>query len=178
MNWPRLAVLVSLVALAVASRLLPHPDNVTAVGGLAVFAGAMFRDRRLALGLPLAALFLSDLVVGLHAHVPVVYASFAASVLIGRWLAASRTVAGVAGATLLGAAQFFAVTNFACWVQFYPPTFAGFAECYASAVPYFRSSLAGDFACVTVLFGVVRAAEAAAPGLRERSTFPQVAPVA
>ena len=175
MNWPRLTVLASLVLFAVVSRLLPHPDNVTAVGGLAIFAGAMFRDWRIALGLPLAALFLSDLAIGLHSHVPVVYASFAVSVLLGRWLATTRTVPGVVGATLLGAVQFFVVTNFACWVGFYPHTLEGLAECYVLAVPFFRNSLAGDFLSVGVLFGVVWVAEAAAPALRERSTLPQTA---
>ena len=174
MTWPRFAAFVSLVALAVISRLLPHPDNVTAVGGLAVFAGAIFRDRRLALGVPLVSLFLSDLALGLHAHIPVVYASFAVSVLLGRWLATSRTVPGVAGATLLGALQFFVVTNFACFVQFYPHTLEGFAGCYVLALPFFRNSLAGDFAFVGLLFGVVWVAEAVAPALRDRSPAPQV----
>ena len=175
MNWPRFAVLAAPVLFAVATRLLPHPDNVTAVGGLAVFAGAMFRDWRLALGLPLAALLLSDLAIGLHAHVPVVYASFAVSVLLGRWLATSRTVPGVTGATLLGAIQFYLVTNFACWVQFYPHTPEGLAECYVLAVPYFRNSLAGDLGFVAALFGTVWVAEAVAPALRERSNTPQTA---
>ena len=175
MNWPRLAVLAGLVLFAAATRLLPHPDNVTALGGLAIFAGAMFRDPRLALGLPLAALVLSDLVIGTHALLFVVYGSFAVSVLIGRWLATSRTVPGVAGATLLGAIQFYLVTNFANWVLFDPPTVEGLIACYVSALPFFRNSLAGDFAFVATLFGLVYAAEAVAPALRERSTAPQVA---
>ncbi len=175
MNWPRFAVLASLVAFAVASRLMPHPENVTAVGGLAIFAGAMFRDLRIALGLPLAALLLSDLAIGLHSHVPVVYTSFAVSVLIGRWLAASRTVPGVVGATLLGAIQFYLVTNFACWVGFYPHTLEGFVGCYVAAIPFFRNSLAGDFGFVAALFGTVWIAEALAPSLRERPTLPQAA---
>ena len=175
MNWPRFLLLATLVVVAVASRVLPHPDNVTAVGGLAVFAGAMFRDRRLALGLPLVVLFVSDLFIGIHEHIPVVYASFTVSVLLGRWLASSRTVAGVGGATLLGAAQFFVVTNFACWVQFFPHTLEGFAECYALAIPYLQRSLIGDFGTVAVLFGLVWVVEAAAPAIRERSAHPQLA---
>ena len=175
MNWPRLAVLAALVLLAAVTRLLPHPDNVTVIGGLAIFAGAVFRDWRLALGLPLASLLLSDLAIGLHSHVPVVYASFAVSVLIGRWLATSRTVAGVAGATLLGAIQFFVVTNFACYVEFYPHTADGLAECYTLALPYFRSSLVGDFVSVGALFGLVWVAETAAPAIRERSALSPIA---
>ncbi len=175
MNWPRFLLLGTLVVVAVASRVLPHPDNVTAVGGLAVFAGAMFRDRRLALGLPLAVLALSDAFIGMHVLLPLVYASFALSVLIGRWLATSRTVPGVAGATLLGAVQFYLVTNFANWLVYDLPTGRGLVECYLSAVPFFRNSLAGDCGTVAVLFGLVWVAEAAAPAIRERSAHPQLA---
>ncbi len=175
MTWQRFAVLASLVAFAVSTRLLPHPANVTAVGALAIFAGAMFRDWRLALGLPLAALLLSDLAIELHAMIPVVYASFAASVLIGRWLATSRTVPGVAGATLLGAIQFYVVTNFANWVVYDERSVEGFVGCYVAAIPFFRNSLAGDFGYVAALFGAVWVVEAVAPALRERSTLPQAA---
>ena len=175
MNWPRFTVLAGLVLFAAATRLLPHPNNVTALGGLAIFAGAMFRDPRLALGLPLAALVLSDLVIGTHVLLPVVYGSFAVSVLLGRWLATSRTVPGVAGATLLGAVQFYLVTNFANWVVYDPPTVEGLVACYVSALPFFRNSLAGDFGFVATLFGLVYVAEAVAPALRERGSLSPVA---
>jgi len=62
----RLVVLSGMVLCAAAARLAPHPPNFTPVGAMAVFAGACVADRRLALGLPLAALFLSDLALGLH----------------------------------------------------------------------------------------------------------------
>lgn len=163
----RLLVLLALVLGAVVVRLLPHPPNFTPVGALALFAGACFADRRLALAAPLAAVFLSDLALGLHVLVPVVYASFAASVLIGRWLRPRRTVAHTAAAVLAGAVQFFLVTNCACWLLYYPPTAAGLVECYVAAVPYFRSTLAGDAAFAAVLFGGLAVAERLVPAARE-----------
>ena len=167
---PRFLLAFGLVVAAVVSRFLPLPENVTAVGAMAVFAGAMFRDLRFALGVPLAALLVSDLVIGMYPLLPVVYASFAVSVLLGRWLARRQTVAGVGTATLLGAFQFFAVTNFACWAvgTMYPHTWAGLTTCFAAAVPFFRNALVADASCVLVLFGTVWAAEAVFPAVRER----------
>ena len=165
-SWPRFALLASLIVLGVASRLLPHPMNFTAVGALALLAGAMFRDRRIAFALPLSTLFLSDLANGLHFLIPVVYGSFAVSVLLGRWLGTSRRFGGVSLAVLLGAIQFFAVTNFAMWLIYYPATWEGFAECYALAIPYFHNSLAGDAVFTAVLFGSVWLTEAVLPSVR------------
>ena len=58
---PRLAALISIVMAAALSRLIPHPPNMTSVAAVALFGGAYFSDRRLAFLVPLAALFLSDL---------------------------------------------------------------------------------------------------------------------
>lgn len=163
----RFALLAALVALAALARLAPHPPNVTPVGALAVFAGAVFRDRRVAVAVPLGAMLLSDLVLGLHVLIPLIYASFAANVLIGRWLAASRTAGGVAAATLLGAAQFYLVTNAACHVLYHPPTASGLAACYADGLPYLGYSLLGDAGYAAVLFGGLALAERAFPAVRE-----------
>jgi uncharacterized membrane protein len=163
----RVLLLAALIVLAVIGRLIPHPPNFTPIGAMAVFAGAVFADRRVALVVPLAALFLGDLVTGLHVLIPVVYASFALNVLIARWLRSRRTVTAVAAVTLVGAVQFFVTTNFATWVVFYPHTAEGLVECYVAAIPYFRNTLLGDGMFVTLLFGGLAVAERAFPAVRE-----------
>ncbi len=45
-----------MIALAAALRIVPHPWNFTPIGAMALFSGAMFRDRRVAFLFPLAAL--------------------------------------------------------------------------------------------------------------------------
>src|SRR5712692_2590492 len=133
------AVIVTLIVLSAVLRILPHPWNLTPVGAMALFSGAMFRNRWIAFLLPLASLFAGDVFVGFHKLMLIVYASFAVSVAIGRWLGESRTVARIGGAVFLGALQFFAVTNFAVWALggFYPKTSQGLASCFAAAVPFF-----------------------------------------
>ena len=61
----RTSALVLIIIAAAATRLLPHPPNVTSLTALALFGGACFGDRRLAFAVPLLALALSDAVLGL-----------------------------------------------------------------------------------------------------------------
>src|SRR5262245_55356575 len=63
---PRVGTLALMVLAAAATRLLPHPPNLTAMTALALFGGSYFSDRRLAFGVPLLALLLSDLTLGLY----------------------------------------------------------------------------------------------------------------
>ena len=152
---PEATIAALMIFVAAALRILPHPWNFTPVGAMAVFAGSHFRNRWVAFLLPLAALFAGDLFVGMYKLMFVVYASFALSVAIGRWLARSRTVARIGGAVSLGALQFFFVSNFALWAlgNFYPRTTTGLAACFTAAIPYFWNTLAGDALYATVLFG-------------------------
>lgn len=165
--WPRVAVLTAMIAAAALARLMPHPPNFTPIGAMAIFAGAVFADRRVALLVPLAALFIGDLATGLHVLIPAVYGSFALNALLARWLRTRRTAVATAAVTLVGAVQFFVTTNFAAWLAFYPHTAAGLWACYVAALPYFRNTLLGDAVFVTLLFGGLAAAERAFPAVRE-----------
>ncbi|HEY6263772.1 MAG TPA: DUF6580 family putative transport protein [Candidatus Acidoferrum sp.] len=157
-----------LIVLAAALRIAPHPWNFTPVGGMALFSGAVLRDRRLAFLFPLLALFLGDLFIGFHELIPLVYASFLINVAIGLWLCDRRTVVRISLATLLGAIQFFLVTNFAVW-QFlgtFPHTASGLLVCYVAGIPFFWNTLAGDALYATLLFGSFALAERFVPALR------------
>jgi len=159
---------LGLIVLAAALRIAPHPWNFTPVGATALFAGATLRDRRLAFLFPLLALFAGDLFVGFHKLMFVVYASFLLNVAIGFWLRDRRAIARISLATLLGAVQFFLVTNFAVW-QFlsgFPHTPSGLLACYIAGIPLFWNTLAGDAFYATLLFGGYALAERVFPALR------------
>jgi hypothetical protein len=164
----RTLLALALIVLAAALRIAPHPWNFTPVGAMALFAGAMLRDRRLAFLFPLLALFAGDLFVGFHKLMFAVYASFLVNVAIGLWLRDRRTIARISLATLLGAIQFFLVTNFAVW-QFlsgFPHTASGLLACYIAGMPFFWNTLAGDALYATLLFGGYALAERFIPSLR------------
>jgi hypothetical protein len=165
----RLLLAVAIIVIAAALRVAPHPWNFAPVGAVALFSGALIRDRRLAFLFPMLTLFLGDIFVGFHKLMPLVYASFLLSVLIGRWLQNRRTPARITLATLLGAVQFFLVTNFAVW-QFlgsYPHTASGLLSCYVAGIPFFWNTLAGDAFYVLIFFGGFAFAERMFPALRE-----------
>jgi hypothetical protein len=132
----------------------------------------MLRDRRVAFLFPLLALFAGDLFVGIHRLIPVVYASFLLSVLIGTSLVDNRGVLRIGGAVFLGALQFFLITNFAIWRVFdtYPHTPAGLAACYIAGLPLFGNTLAGDAVYAALFFSSFAFAEHYFPSLRLQSS--------
>ena len=165
----RTLLALALILLAAALRIAPHPWNFTPVGAMALFSGAVLRDRRLAFFFPLFALFLGDIFIGFHKLMFFVYASFLLNVAIGLWLRDRRTIARITLATLLGAIQFFIVTNFAVW-QFlngFPHTASGLAACYIAGIPFFWNTLAGDAVYAALLFGGYELVERMLPTLRE-----------
>ena len=158
-----------MIVFAAVVRILPHPWNFTPIGAMAIFSGAMFRDRRVAFLFPLLALFAGDLFVGIHRLIPIVYASFLLSVLIGTLLTNNRAILRIGGAVFLGALQFFLVTNFAAWQLFgtYPHTPAGLVACYIAGLPLFGNTLASDAIYSTLFFGAFALAEKLYPSLSE-----------
>jgi hypothetical protein len=166
---PRFLVLASMILAAAASRLIPHPPNMTSLTAVALFGGAYFSDRRLAFLVPLSALFFSDLILGFYHHMEVVYLSFALIVAIGLWLQKRRTVLPIAGAALVSSVLFFVLTNFGVWAfdAFYPKTLEGLIACYVAAIPFFRNTLIGDLLYTAVLFGGFAMFERLLPALRD-----------
>lgn len=158
-----------MIFLAAALRLAPHPWNFTPVGAMAIFSGAIIRDRRLAFVLPLLALFAGDIFIGLYKLMPVVYTSFLVSVAIGLWLGNRPTVGRIGLANLLGAVQFFLVTNLAAWAfgLTYPHTSVGLLACFVAGIPFFWNTLAGDAFYAVLLFGGFALAERLVPTLQE-----------
>ena len=178
MSKPRFWVLVGMILAAAATRLIPHPPNAASIAAVALFGGAYLADKRLAFLVPIAALFLSDLVLGLYGHMEVVYAAFALVVCIGLLLRRRRTPLAIGGAALASSILFFVVTNFGVWLfgSLYPKTMAGFFACYVAAIPFFQNTLLGDALYTVALFGGFALAEKRWPALREYScTRPEAA---
>jgi len=151
-------IIGALIILAAAlTRLLPHVPNVVPVTAIAL-AGGVYLERKYALLLPIAAMLISDCLIGFHATVPFVYGSILLVGFIGMHLASHKSFGRIALGTVAGSVIFFVVTNFGVWLTgggwFYPKTFAGLAECFAMALPFFRNSLIGDCAYTAVLFGL------------------------
>ena len=166
---PRLAAIAGILVMVALARILPHPPNVTPVMALALFGGAAFADRRLALLLPLGAMLVSDLLIGLHLQMISVYGALMLGVGIGMLLRGRRRPLPVLGATLSASVLFFLITNFGVWLLdgLYPLTWQGLVASYTAAIPFFRNAMLGDLFFVAVLFGGLALAERRVLWMRE-----------
>ena len=152
---PRTKLLIGMILAAAAMRLLPHPSNFTPIGALALFAGAQFDDKRWAFIVPLAAMLLSDLALGFHGQMPIVYAAFVVIVAMGFWLKEKKSAVNIAGASVVAATFFFIVSNLSVWAfdGLYPLTMQGLITCYVAAIPFFQNWLVATLFYSAVLFG-------------------------
>lgn len=155
MSSPATRMFVVAIAALALSRWVPHPPNFTPLVAAALFSGAICRDWRLALALPLGAMLLADLWLGLHATLAFVYLGLALAVVVGRGLALRRQPLLLLGAGSLGAVLFFLVSNFGVWLTqaLYPHTAAGLAACYLAALPFFANTLLATLLWGAALFG-------------------------
>ena len=171
----RPTVLLVMILAAAMLRLAPHPANVSPIAAMGLFGGAYLSRRGAGFIAPIAALLVSDLVLGLYAHMEVVYAALALSVCLGWLLRHNRSPLRVAGAALASSVLFFLITNLGVWAlgTLYPHSSAGLAACFIAALPFFQNTIAGDLVFSGLLFGGFALAEHLAPALREPA--PQIA---
>lgn len=174
----RFFAVLGIIFSAAAMRLLPHPPNMTPIAAMALFGGVYFTNRRTAFLVPLAVMYLSDLVLGFfvynfgwfHLLMPFVYVSFAVTVFLGLLIRRRLNLLMVSGAALTSSVLFFIVTNFGVWLtgNLYPKTLAGLGSCYIAAIQFFRNELVGNAFYTLVLFGGFALAQRYLPVLREQ----------
>ena len=164
----RLTVLISAILAAATLRLVPHPPNFSPIDAMALFSGAYLGRRWVAFVAPLAALLLSDVVLGFYHGMATVYATVALIIMIGWWVSSRRTALRIGTGSLVGSVVFFMITNFGMWLfsGFYPVTYAELVACYTAAIPFFQNTIAGDLFYAVLLFGGFRIAELMLPQLR------------
>jgi hypothetical protein len=170
MNARILALLAAILA-AAALRLVPHPPNFTPIGAMALFSGAYLGRRGIAFAAPVAAMVLSDAVIGFHSGIAFVYAGVALIVLLGSVALSQRTPLRIGAAAVAGSVIFFLISNFATWLLsgMYPLNVSGLAACYLAAIPFFQNTVAGDLFYAGLLFGGFALLERSVPALRLRA---------
>jgi hypothetical protein len=172
-------LLAGMILLAALSRLLPHPQNFSPVEAIALFGGAYFASRAWALAVPVLAMLVSDLILGLSIggiyweymtslSFWSVYGCILLSTALGFGLRGKVGAGRVLGYSLVGSVLFFVVTNFFVWFggTMYPQTFDGLIACYVAAIPFFQNSLLGTLVYAALLFGGFALMRQRLPGLR------------
>jgi len=138
-------VLIALVAL---SRLIPHWPNFTPVMAIALFAGISLKSQFLRFAVPIVAMILSDIVLGLilgygwmlHDTTLFVYGAIILGVFIGVAVKSSSRFKQVLGGGTLASVMFFLVSNFGVWAggTMYPMNLTGLVACYEAGLIFSR----------------------------------------
>ncbi|GJM31993.1 MAG: hypothetical protein DHS20C18_09940 [Saprospiraceae bacterium] len=137
---------------------------------MALFGAAHFSRKYLSILIPLAAMWVSDLLLNNLVYASLypdfysgfswfgnlwVYASFVLIAGLGFLLLKKVNLQNLLGASLLASIAFFLITNFGAWAinPMYPKTAAGLSAAYISGIPFFWNTMAGDLFFTAVLFG-------------------------
>ena len=133
-----------LIAILIVARLIPHPPNFTPVIAVAIMSGLLFRNLYLSYGVLIAAMFLSDMLIGFYSNMFFVYLPL---ILISFYF--FKITAKVNGRNLfifgfLGSLIFFVLSNFGVWLtsDMYTKDINGLINCYILAIPFFKNTLA------------------------------------
>lgn len=171
MSFSNLVWMVFLVGLGVASRLMPHAANATAVAAIGLLAAHQFRSKWHAIVVSLATMLLSDILLWTTMGVPmgslkmrvVVYGCLALTAWLGTTIPSRKKPVArwgmIFGNSLASATVFFLATNFV-WLystKMYSHDLNGLVQCYVNALPFFTNMAIGNVVYATALFGLVDA---------------------
>ena len=124
---------------------------------MALFAGAMFKNRWLAFLIPIIAMFVSDLWLGFHSTILYVYLGMVCTVLIGSMLK-KISVLNISISILAATLIFYLLTNFGAWLHhdMYPKDLNGLMQAYVAGIPFLRNSLIANFIFTYLVFYGIR----------------------
>jgi hypothetical protein len=148
--------IILLTALLVALTLIRvffQIPNFNPLGAIALMGGVLFSSKILRWVVPMGALLLGDILLGLSSPMYMdymlsldflfVYASFAAIILLGTFLSKNASLSKVLGGSIVAAVAFFLISNAGSWITMpqYTKDFAGLMTSYELALPFFRATL-------------------------------------
>ncbi len=173
-----LSVFSLLLAIGVVGRWAQPDWNFTPLMAVTVLGGFYFRSPWAAALLPVGILTISNWALAGHDNFAVqvsIILMMIVPLALGRWARGSEgcpksgwqragygALCGVVPAT-----AFFVVTNFVHWAatSMYEHTWAGLMNCYAAAVPFYRTMLAGDIFYLALLVGCFALANTKTPAM-------------
>lgn len=170
LNKNLLLVFILLVVVAALFRVIPdRPLGFAPHWAMALFGGAIIRDKKWAFALPVFSLFLSDLLYhflytnglagtpGFYHGQWVNYVLFVAVTCLGFFMRNLR-VGTLISFFFLAPTVFFLFSNFAVWIgrggYQRPMTFEGLMQCYGDGLPFYKGAILATFVFGTVLFGL------------------------
>lgn len=162
-NKQLILIAVVMVLAAALSRVAFYPLNFSPVIAMALFGGAVIKDKKLAFALPLFAMLLADLLFEITNIAPgfwgwgqvLGYGILALITILGFNLK-KISVLNVAGFSIASSLIFFFLSNSSVWLfagNSYPRSIEGWMACLAAGVPFLEKGLLTDLVYSGVFFG-------------------------
>jgi len=153
-NTRLLIISLIIIGLGLLNIFFSTIPNLSPIAAMALFGGVYLKNRKIALLVPILALFISDLFLGFHSSMWAVYGSFILVVILGTLIKKVNFI-NIFSAAIASSLLFFIITNFAVWTQgsFYPMSFSGLVECYTMGIPFLKNTIIGDLLFSGVIFG-------------------------
>ena len=164
--------LILLVIIAAVYRIFPNRQpGFAPQWAIAIFAGAIIKDRKLAFAIPVLSMFFSDM------FYEVLYSSGLSNIpgfYEGQWqnyiLFGLMTFVGIAMkkinivsiliASVTAPTLYFILSNFILWAGWSgtrglgrPKTWSGLLQCYNDGIPFYRTSILATVIFSAILFG-------------------------
>lgn len=166
-NTSNMIIATLLILLAAASRVIMYPHNFSPIIGMALFAGAVFTDKKYACFLPLTAMFLSDVVFeisgiakGFYGPGQVVNYLLLAAITVIAFTMKKIQPVRVAAYSIFSSLLFYVFSNLSFFLidnpvyHTYPQTGNGLVQCYIAALPFLKTGMIADLVYSGLLFGV------------------------
>ncbi|HUS00908.1 MAG TPA: DUF6580 family putative transport protein [Chitinophagaceae bacterium] len=152
-------------------RVMPRPFGFAPQWAIAIFAGAIIKDRKFSFLLPLLSMFVSDAlyeilyrtgagnIPGFYSGQIVNYILFAAMTIFGFFIT-RISFKQIFAASIAAPTAFFLLSNFFVWLSnspdagwARPKTFNGLLLCYNDGLPFYQWSIAATLIFSAVIFG-------------------------
>lgn len=163
---------ILLVIIASLYRIMPgRPFGFAPQIAMAIFGGAVIKDKKLAFLLPLLSMFVSDVlyevlyrngvgnIKGFYEGQITNYILFGSLTIFG-FIVKKLNIARIAAASFVAPTVYFLISNFMVWLSNSaeaglgrPKTFNGLMQCYNDGLPFYPWSLASTFIFSAILFG-------------------------
>jgi hypothetical protein len=169
MNKHLLWSLILLIVVGAVYRIFPdRPLGFAPQIAMALFAGAVIKDKKWAFAIPIFSMFISDLLYqflytqgwsdrpGFYAGQLTNYILFVGITFIGM-LMKRVTVVRVFAYSLIAPTVFFICSNFATWLAGggyqRPKTFTGLMQAFTDGLPFYQGSILATLLFSFILFG-------------------------
>lgn len=154
-------IFIGLILLAGMIRMIPHPWNFTPLLAVCIFSGTKIKHNGLAIFLPLVAIFIGDLFLGIYSSMVWVYSGYILVILLSRILGNSKSINSKIISVVSGSLIFFIISNFGVWISgtMYSKNFQGLLECYIAGIPFYKNTLIGTIIYSSIFFGIAEIIE-------------------